>query len=218
VFARGFLFTAVSFGQALILPRPSTKIDIFSIQRNAQQSPETRKTSFARHCGTCSLWYCVNLSIVSDVGRSLEKEGRIMSDANSRLNSSEVGDITKQLNDGRLSRHGLRERLMGLGIGFGAAFVLGLAGAQASPAPEATVALTPARRPRRPTPSSRFSKKLGIAAGSTAGITAGKAATPSGGLHVLRTFLRIAADRCRGPLSVCLKCFCLTLRRGLALD
>jgi hypothetical protein len=140
VFARGFLFAAVSFGQALILPRPSTKIDIFSIQRNAQ-SPETRKTSFARHCGTCSLWYCVNPSIVSDVGRSLEKEGRIMSDANSRLNSSEVGDITKQLNDGRLSRHGLRERLMGLGIGFGAAFVLGLAGAQASSAPEATVAL-----------------------------------------------------------------------------
>jgi hypothetical protein len=69
------------------------------------------------------------------------KEGRIMSDAKSRLNVSEVGDITKQLNDGRLSRHGLRERLMGLGIGFGAAFVLGLGGAQAASAPEASVAL-----------------------------------------------------------------------------
>jgi hypothetical protein len=64
-----------------------------------------------------------------------------MSDAKSRLDSSEVSDLTKQLNDGRLSRRGLRERLTGLGIGFGAAFVLGLSGAQASPAPEATVAL-----------------------------------------------------------------------------
>jgi hypothetical protein len=65
-----------------------------------------------------------------------------MSDAKSRLDTREVSDITKQLNDGRLSRHGLRERLLGLGIGFGAAFVLGLTGgAQASSAPEATAAL-----------------------------------------------------------------------------
>ena len=114
------------FGQALILPRPSTKIDIFSIQRNAQQSPETRKTSFARHCGTCSLWYCVNPSIVSDVGRLLESGRQVMSDdsAKSRLDISEVGDITRQLNDGHLSRHGLRERLTALGVGFGAAFML----------------------------------------------------------------------------------------------
>jgi len=60
-----------------------------------------------------------------------------MSDAKSR----QVSDITKQLNDGQLSRNGLRQRLMGLGIGFGAAFVLGLAGAQASTAPESTAAL-----------------------------------------------------------------------------
>ena len=81
--------------------------------------------------------------------------------------------------------------------------MLGLAGAQASPAPEATIVARSSSNPainaiidtgpqteKRLTPSSRFSKKLGIAAGSTAGITAGKAATPSGGLHVLRTFLR----------------------------
>ena len=61
--------------------------------------------------------------------------------AKSQLDISDVGDITKQLNDGRLSRHGLRERLTALGLGFGAAFMLGLTGAQASPAPEATVAL-----------------------------------------------------------------------------
>jgi hypothetical protein len=61
--------------------------------------------------------------------------------AKSRLDISEVGNITQQLHDGRLSRHGLRERLMALGVGFGAAFMLGLTGAQASPAPEATVAL-----------------------------------------------------------------------------
>jgi len=61
--------------------------------------------------------------------------------AKSRLDIGAVGDITKQLNDGQLSRHGLRERLTVLGVGFGAAFMLGLTGAQASPAPEATVAL-----------------------------------------------------------------------------
>ncbi len=50
-------------------------------------------------------------------------------------------DLTKELNDGRLSRRGLRERLTAAGVGFGAAFVLGLTGAQATSAPEATVAL-----------------------------------------------------------------------------
>jgi len=59
--------------------------------------------------------------------------------AKSGLNISEVSDITRQLNNGRLSRRGLRERLTALGVGFGAAFVLGLTGAQATPAPEATV-------------------------------------------------------------------------------
>jgi hypothetical protein len=61
--------------------------------------------------------------------------------AKGRLDISEVSDIARQLNDGRLSRQGLRQRLMALGVGFGAAFVLGLTGAQATPAPEATVAL-----------------------------------------------------------------------------
>ena len=60
--------------------------------------------------------------------------------AKGRLDIGAVGDITKQLNDGQLSRRGLRERLTA-GVGFGAAFMLGLTGAQASPAPEATVAL-----------------------------------------------------------------------------
>jgi hypothetical protein len=58
--------------------------------------------------------------------------------AKSRLDISEIGDITRQLNDGRLSRHGLLERLTALGVGFGAAVVLGLTGAHASTAPEAT--------------------------------------------------------------------------------
>jgi hypothetical protein len=64
--------------------------------------------------------------------------------AKSRLDNGEIGDITRQLNDGHLSRHGLRERLTALGVGFGAAFMLGLTGAQASPAaetPDTTVAL-----------------------------------------------------------------------------
>lgn len=61
--------------------------------------------------------------------------------AKGRLDISEVGDITRQLNDGRLTRQGLRERLTALGVGFGAAFMLGLTGAQATPAPEATVDL-----------------------------------------------------------------------------
>ena len=52
--------------------------------------------------------------------------------AKSRLDVSEVGNITRQLNDGRLSRQGLRERLTALGVGFGAAVVLGLTGAHAS--------------------------------------------------------------------------------------
>ena len=58
-----------------------------------------------------------------------------------RLDISVGDDLTKALNDGRLSRRGLRERLTALGVGFGAAFVLGLTGAQATSAPEATAAL-----------------------------------------------------------------------------
>jgi hypothetical protein len=65
-----------------------------------------------------------------------------MSDDSAKGRLDIVGnDLTTELNDGRLSRRGLRERLTALGIGFGAAFVLGLTGAQATSAPEATVAL-----------------------------------------------------------------------------
>ena len=53
----------------------------------------------------------------------------------------DVGDIEKQLSEGQLSRRGLVERLAGVGIGFGVAFVLGVAGAQAATAPEAGVVL-----------------------------------------------------------------------------
>jgi hypothetical protein len=61
----------------------------------------------------------------------------------SRKDRLDVSDIAKQLSEGRLSRHGLIERLTALGIGFGAAFVLGIGGANASARmPDASVALT----------------------------------------------------------------------------
>jgi len=56
-------------------------------------------------------------------------------------NLLDVSDIARQLNDGQLSRGGLFDLLKGLGIGFGAAFVLGMSGAQAATTPEATVTL-----------------------------------------------------------------------------
>jgi hypothetical protein len=56
-------------------------------------------------------------------------------------NRLDVSDISQQLSEGRLSRHGLFDRLRGLGIGFGAAFALGVTGAQATSAPEAAVVL-----------------------------------------------------------------------------
>jgi hypothetical protein len=59
----------------------------------------------------------------------------------SPLNINEVADITNELHEGRLSRHGLSERLKGLGLGFGAAFVLGMTGAQAATAPDSAVVL-----------------------------------------------------------------------------
>src|SRR5262245_37788616 len=98
--------------------------------------------TFARHRRKCSLtWskleYCVRVGRLFQAGRKIMNEDP----AKSRLDIGAVGDITKQLNDGQLSRHGLRELLTALGVGFGAAFMLGLTGAQASPAPEATVAL-----------------------------------------------------------------------------
>jgi hypothetical protein len=45
------------------------------------------------------------------------------------------------LHSGRLSRRGLSDRLKALGLGFGAAFVLGITGAQASTNPDAALVL-----------------------------------------------------------------------------
>jgi hypothetical protein len=53
----------------------------------------------------------------------------------------DVSDISRELSEGRLSRRGLADRLKILGLGFGAAFALGVAGAQAATAPDAAVAL-----------------------------------------------------------------------------
>ena len=97
--------------------------------------------------------------------------------AKSRLDIEVGDDLTKQLNDGRLSRRGLRERLAAIGVGFGAAFVLGLSGAQATPSPEATVALkstNPSTTAHKPTRRSarRFSNSRTTIAGSAAGTTA----------------------------------------------
>ena len=64
-----------------------------------------------------------------------------MSDNPKKLDTNEVADITSELHEGRLSRGGLANRLKGLGLGFGAAFVLGMTGAHAAPAPDANVVL-----------------------------------------------------------------------------
>ena len=74
-------------------------------------------------------------------GNHSKQEDKIMSDDSAKGRLDISVDLTKELNDGQLSRHGLRERLTAAGVGFGAAFVLGLTGAQATSAPEATVAL-----------------------------------------------------------------------------
>jgi hypothetical protein len=58
-----------------------------------------------------------------------------------RLDVNEVADITNQLHEGNLSRAGLSNRLKGLGLGFGAAFVLGMTGAQAATASDSAVVL-----------------------------------------------------------------------------
>lgn len=52
-----------------------------------------------------------------------------------------VSEISRELREGKLSRRGLSDRLKALGIGFGAAFALGLTGAHAATAPDAAVAL-----------------------------------------------------------------------------
>ena len=53
----------------------------------------------------------------------------------------EAADIVKELNAKRLSRRGLLNRLKGLGVGFGAAFMLGMKETNAHDAPDATAKL-----------------------------------------------------------------------------
>lgn len=53
----------------------------------------------------------------------------------------DVSDISKELSEGKLSRRGLADRLRALGIGFGAAFALGMTGAHAATTPDAGAAL-----------------------------------------------------------------------------
>ena len=64
-----------------------------------------------------------------------------MTDHPTKTQSDELSDISNELRSGQLSRRGLSDRLKALGLGFGAAFVLGITGAQASTNPNATVAL-----------------------------------------------------------------------------
>src|SRR5580698_9921777 len=93
-----------------------------------------------------------------------------------QLDVSEIGEITNQLQEGRLSRRGLSDSLKGLGLGFGAAFVLGMTGAQAATAPDSNVVLK-SRNPVKPPPMINSSNWLGStvssAASSIAGIAAG---------------------------------------------
>jgi hypothetical protein len=58
-----------------------------------------------------------------------------------RFDVNQVADITNELHQGRLSRRGLSDRLKGLGLGFGAAFVLGMTGAHAATTPDTNVVL-----------------------------------------------------------------------------
>ena len=57
-------------------------------------------------------------------------------------NRPDITDIAKELSAGKLSRRGLVERLKVAGLGFGAAFALGVAGAHAAAAPDTAVTLT----------------------------------------------------------------------------
>lgn len=56
-------------------------------------------------------------------------------------NCSDVSDISRELSEGRLSRRGLSDRLKVMGLGFGAAFALGVGGAHAATTQDASVAL-----------------------------------------------------------------------------
>jgi hypothetical protein len=56
-------------------------------------------------------------------------------------NRPDVSDIAKELSDGKLSRRGLAELLKIAGLGFGAAFALGIAGAHAATTADSAVTL-----------------------------------------------------------------------------
>lgn len=58
-----------------------------------------------------------------------------------QLDINKVADITNELHEGQLSRGGLSNRLKALGLGFGAAFALGMTGAHAATAPDSNVVL-----------------------------------------------------------------------------
>ena len=64
-----------------------------------------------------------------------------MTDQSTKIGSG-VGELGNELRDGILPRHALRDRLKALGIGFGAAFMLGLGGAHAATTPDAAAMLT----------------------------------------------------------------------------
>ena len=53
----------------------------------------------------------------------------------------ELGRITEELNESRLSRRGLLNRLKGLGVGFGAAFMMGIKQSNAHTAADGTARL-----------------------------------------------------------------------------
>jgi len=55
--------------------------------------------------------------------------------------NDDVSDIGRELRKGQLSRRGLADRFKALGIGFGAAMVLGVTGAHAAAAPDAAITL-----------------------------------------------------------------------------
>jgi hypothetical protein len=58
-----------------------------------------------------------------------------------QLDINKVADITNELHEGQLSRGGLSNRLKALGLGFGAAFALGMTGAHAATTPDSNVVL-----------------------------------------------------------------------------
>ena len=104
-------------------------------------APQLRipKTSHFRDIAKCVR--CTNYLVVTKC-MAIQQEASLKDNHTKKeLDVDQLRDITDQLHSGRLSRRGLSERLKALGFGFGAAFVLGMTGAQASTNPDATVAL-----------------------------------------------------------------------------